>query len=321
MSWPGRDDIVQSAIDLSARGYIVHELCPPTHTCGSPGKVPHRKGWNEGGPKSAKWIYSSFRSPSNLGLRCVPELLIVDCDVSEDEQGLEQLRDLHARHGQEIDNDALMVYTGRRGFHLWYRVPDGVEVAINRKLGGLIDTRTANAEKRSGQVVIPPSLHANGRRYTWIQEPPALADLPTAPDWMLEALAPAQPKALPPKPQRTFGDAAADSTGWDSASREYWRNVIDGLAFTEPGGNGVQGRNAAVFRAGCTARRLHNAIPFRAVPVKALLFDDVLRAARSAGLTAKAGELERQFNNGWDDVGGEALYPASSAAENAAANR
>lgn len=321
-----------SARALSKRGYVVHELCSPAcrvcrdaagNPTGSAGKVPHRRRWNVGGVKGRDWIDRAFRTStsSNIGLRCVPQLLILDCDAHEAGQhGFTDLCDLYNEHGH--DPPVLTMISGGGGGHVWLRVADDVTLACNRKLLPNVDTRTAGVDKtgkaaKVGQVVVPPSLHVSGDEYQWGDGlPPPPDGLPMAPAFILEKLI---WEAPPPRAALVAGamfEATAGADGFDPQTGAYWRRAVDGLAAQPPGGGGKRGRNTALFALGATARELFNAAPARQTPGFSSLKLDAIAAAEHAGLTD---DLERQFDNGWEAAATSTNWPPETAARNQAA--
>lgn len=126
---------------------------------------------------------------ANIGLRTgtVSGLLVLDVDGVV---GQESLRALVTRHGRFR---AAWVRTGGGGWHAYFAHPGGELPNSAGRLGPKLDTRGDG-----GYVAAPPSLHASGRPYGWRSEPPA--QLPPAPGWMLELLAPPPPE--PPRPVR-----------------------------------------------------------------------------------------------------------------------
>lgn len=101
-------------------------------------------------------------------------LLIIDEDTAT-------LASYAADIGQAVP-ETFEVSTGR-GRHLWFRMPNGVELTNGRgRLPKGIDVRAGSY----GFVVGPGSLHANGNTYeaTWTRRPA------TAPQWLIDALAP-----------------------------------------------------------------------------------------------------------------------------------
>lgn len=72
--------------------------------------------------------------------------------------------------------------TGSLGMQIFVRLPQGVNLTQSSKsIHPSIDTRTTG-----GQVVVSPSIHPNGNKYTWIIPP----DVPIidCPKWLLEKL-------------------------------------------------------------------------------------------------------------------------------------
>jgi hypothetical protein len=75
--------------------------------------------------------------------------------------------------------ETLEVRSGGGGRHLYFQSSNGIRCAIG-KLGPGIDVKAAG-----GYVVLPPSLHASGRRYEWVNEGTPIAPLP---EWLQELL-------------------------------------------------------------------------------------------------------------------------------------
>ena len=297
----------ETARELTACGYIVHELCSPDHDCPSPGKVPHQRGWNVGEPKSREWIEARFQGGENLGVLLTSDFLIVDCDVHDDgRDGIAELAQLYAAHGMRPPTATLT--TGSGGVHVWLRVPKGHLLACNRKLLPNVDTRTRGLDRKgevqkSGQVAVPPSRHANGRLYEWSNDlPPAIADLPIAPDFILNALA-WQPPAEVAASLGAGDVIPIKQDGWDIASHVYWQRACDTFAALPNGGGGLESRNTMMYRMGVTGRRLADN-PNRTVPQRGAMFADAVTIARSVGLRD---DLERQFSNGWNDGAGDPI--------------
>jgi hypothetical protein len=90
------------------------------------------------------------------------------------------------------------VRTGGGGRHLWFGAP-GLVVATRLVLPGL------DVKGEGGVVLVPPSVHASGRRYEWVpyRSPEGVA-LGAAPAWMLD---PERPDA-PGEARLAVGDAA-----------------------------------------------------------------------------------------------------------------
>jgi len=108
--------------------------------------------------------------------------------------GTDVLREVFARHGQRFPpTDTLRVVTPSGGAHLYYRLPEGVQV-VSKPLavGALVDVKS-----RGGYVVAPGSATRTGiyQRASEVAWPRA------APGWLLEFLAGAgHMPAHPPRP-------------------------------------------------------------------------------------------------------------------------
>lgn len=115
---------------------------------------------------------------ANIGIVAGPSgLLIIDVDG---QGGIKAWEALEAKHGAA---DTFTVRTGRtdpEGYHLYYTLPDDVELPRNNiSLGDHLDTRHG-----AGYVVGPGSLHASDQRYEVVVP----RDPEPAPAWLIEEL-------------------------------------------------------------------------------------------------------------------------------------
>jgi len=137
-------------------------------TCGRPecpaaGKHPVDRGWQTA-PLDARALDHRLRVRwrLNLGLRMglQPDgsrLVTIDVD-GEDADAL--LAPLVAAHGALPPT--LTARTGRGGWHLIFRVREGVTIKNRVRLAPGIDVRSTG-----GQIVAAPSMHRSGNRYRW----------------------------------------------------------------------------------------------------------------------------------------------------------
>ena len=106
-------------------------------------------------------------------------LFVIDVDGLEGRAALEEL----ARQGLILP-ETLAVTTGRAdgGEHRYYRMPDGMDIRNdqNRRIAHHIDVRGTG-----GFVVVPPSVHETGKRYTFIDPDASIVD---APQWLITRL-------------------------------------------------------------------------------------------------------------------------------------
>jgi hypothetical protein len=121
---------------------------------------------------------------ANIGCSCGPSCLAVfdiDPDGWENWSSFERMLDLPL---------TLRSRTGRGGEHVFFRPLPGVEIRNSvGKLAPGVDVRAVD-----GYVVLPPSVHPNGKRYAWVEQTRAgIYEIPRA---LLQRLGP---------PRRTLG--------------------------------------------------------------------------------------------------------------------
>lgn len=194
--------MLAAALDLAARGFRilpVHTVvkdrcsCPRGKSCGSKGKHPRPAAWQSRATSDPSLIRAWWgRNPeSNIGIACggPGRLVVVDVDGPE---GRATLATLEAEHG------ALPVTLTSRsgrpdgGEHRFFAVPPDLDMAAlrNARIGPKVDLRT-----EGGQVVAPPSMHASGARYAWIDLDTPIAPLPR---WLYEVATREAPTPAPP---------------------------------------------------------------------------------------------------------------------------
>ena len=119
------------------------------------GKIPQIKGWQnaplESVPDLQNWV-----SRGNLGLRtgrASGGILVIDLDCSKPAYNFEKVKALNLP-------DTVTVQTGSGGYHLYYRLPVGVDFGNSaNKLAPCVDTRGTG-----GQVVFAGSIHPDTNR-------------------------------------------------------------------------------------------------------------------------------------------------------------
>lgn len=91
-------------------------------------------------------------------------LVVIDLDVDENKgiNGYEVLKEWQQENGELPES--WQSITGRGGYHLFFR-----DSAVNHNRVGLYEGIDIRGE--GGYIVAPPSIHPNGRRYEWEQEP------------------------------------------------------------------------------------------------------------------------------------------------------
>ncbi len=152
------------------------------------GKKPVRSAWQSEPPPTLEQIDRWIKAGHNLGLRTgrASRVVVVDLDPGSDPTPLDL-------------PPTWKVSTGR-GNHLYYQLPEGVEIGNSAsKLGPHIDIRGDG-----GQVVFPGSVHPDtGAVYRWADgQSPDDVELAELPQHIISLLTrpekPAQPPQLPP---------------------------------------------------------------------------------------------------------------------------
>ena len=111
------------------------------------------------------------------------DLFVLDVD-RHDADGFATLAALEALHG--VLPATWCAETGRRGLHYYFRMPHPPLRNSAGLLGPGLDTRGDG-----GQVIAPPSIHPNGRRYAWLAgRSPADLERAPAPTWLVKLLRP-----------------------------------------------------------------------------------------------------------------------------------
>jgi hypothetical protein len=173
------------AIALVRSGFqlvLLHGIIGADCTCGSvscsKGKHPIQNAWQKHTLREENQVYDAFRrcrvKEPNLGIVLGVQpfgayVLAIDVDDVDRMVALEaELGQLPATlHGQSA-----------RGARLFYTIADPPKDLENRRaLGG---EPGVDVKVRGGQVVVAPSLHYTGVRYTWVATPDKLAELPAA---------------------------------------------------------------------------------------------------------------------------------------------
>jgi putative DNA primase/helicase len=115
--------------------------------------------------------------------------------------------------------DTVTALTGGGGTHHVYWAPFEIR---NSRLADGIDIRGAG-----GQILVEPTIHPNGQPYSWEDGySPFEHKFARAPEWLLEALTPAEPEPRPAAP--TAGDRPGDL--W--AAETTWATLLEADGWT-----------------------------------------------------------------------------------------
>lgn len=227
--------LLDAALEYARRGWPVlplHSVNGDARcTCGrqdcpSPGKHPRtghgvkdattdekeiRAWWSD-------WPDANIGVPTGAGT-------FVSLDLDRKGDGTDGAEVVKALHGWEPDGPVQR--TGGGGLQALYAHP-GEHVGSKT---GLLDGVDVKGD--GGYVVVPPSLHASGSRYEWMEGPDV--ELPPLPDWLGEALKQAAKHGEHPTPPpgRVF-----------SSTPELERRAVAYLAAMPPAISGQRGHDA-----------------------------------------------------------------------------
>lgn len=153
---------MDAALECAKRGWAVFPLVPGE-------KTPAVAGGFKVATTDLDQIEQAWRANPrfNVGIATggmSNGLLVIDLDVddSKDEDGYLTLRSWELEHGELPET--VTAVTGRGGLHMLYRVDEPIACSVNSELG--VDIRC-----EGGYFVAPPSLHPNGSRYEWENDP------------------------------------------------------------------------------------------------------------------------------------------------------
>lgn len=110
-----------------------------------------------------KYLY--YKKCPNIGIatgQICGGFVVIDLDVKPEKgvNGWEELKSWEYETGMKLPEETWTAITGSGGYHLWFRTEVAMRSYVNDAVG--IDLRADGA-----QVIVPPSIHRNGNRYTW----------------------------------------------------------------------------------------------------------------------------------------------------------
>jgi hypothetical protein len=226
----------------------------PDLTCPDPGKHPRLRGWPRLAAADPAVAGEWWRRwpDANLGLATGRQFDVLDLDGA---QGVEALRAVLEIAPHE--HPGPVARTGGGGWHLLF-APSGLGNRVGLLPG--VDWRG-----RGGLIVAPPSWHASGGRYAWVQ--PLTTTLPEVPAGLRRLLA-------PPPATRTTLPSPSSITGGRSG---YGRVALAGERTAV--GTALPGRrNATLNRAAFNLGQLVAAGLLDVDQVRAVLLAAALEA-------------------------------------------
>lgn len=225
--------------------------------------------------------YGAWRhdtAPTDYGV-CIATgngLVVIDVDEHGMVSGGDTLADLEAEHGHLPAT--MEAITGNGGRHLYFTVPDGVDIRNDAGtiLGPGLDVRGAG-----GQVVAPPTVHpVSGQRYEWESSSSPFDGIAPAPmpAWLLSLLTtPQAPREARREPsprqpgQDLPGDVFAASVTWPEllepdgwtlhSARHDHRGGSGYELWTRPGKDVREGASASLYYGGSDVLKVFTTTP------------------------------------------------------------
>lgn len=243
-----------AAVALASLGWRVAPIAPGQ-------KYPALKAWQDAATDDLAVIADWWAGPyqgHGVGIVTGPDtgLWALDVDVADGKPGMASLAALIETHGPLPET--VTVLTGTGGLHLYYQwdAERPINNGMATRLGPGLDIRGAG-----GQVVAPPTIHPNGRPYTWRGgRDPWSITVAAAPDWLYHLLrdpdgdtgSSTAPLAIAPagNPTDSIADWVRDHYDFQTElSRDGWQiHHIDGddIHWTRPGKERRDGASAVL---------------------------------------------------------------------------
>jgi hypothetical protein len=197
--------MLDAALSYARRGWPVFPLHTPTAdgycNCGNPGcrdigKHPSTTHGHLDATTNEAMIrrwWTQFPD-ANIGTPTSSQRFAVDAEAGTGQDTLEAWQ---AEHGL-LPPTAPLVATGGGGVHVYFATPEGMTIRCSTETVATgIDIRG-----EGGYTVLPPSLHASGQRYRWLDP---ITEPPLAPGWLVDRILAASRRLS----DRVTGDAGA----------------------------------------------------------------------------------------------------------------
>jgi putative DNA primase/helicase len=241
---------VDNALKYAACGIRIFQ-------CGHDKRPLVKKDWLSTASTDAQIIRAWWQKHPDalIGLPLKPlDLIVIDADRHDDNDGVEHLRQLAAKHGALPPHP--WCTTAGNGEHHYFRQPANGGKIGNRKIVPGIETRGCNGENDGGYVVASGSELPDGRRWWRGDGSPSLIEsyrdgkIPELPTWLLALMRPPEPPpAAKPKPPNGHARTAGTAT---NRHERYAQTVLDRLCTELAAMPRESGRNNALNVAGCT---------------------------------------------------------------------
>jgi hypothetical protein len=211
----------EAALGLARESWLVfpcHSLAADGFcTCGKPGCTSPAKH-----PRTKNGLHDASSDPAqvmawwsqwpdaNIGLRTGDGMFVIDPDGPEGAATVE---------GMDLP-PTLAVVTGN-GRHLYFFAPEGVEIRNRARVAPGLDVRGDG-----GYVIAPPSVHASGAVYEWVDQEAEIAE---APEWLVELVRVREPVSTLARPAQIIPKSfPGEVTPYARAALDAEvRNVLD----------------------------------------------------------------------------------------------
>lgn len=155
------------------------------------------------------------------------KLLVIDLDEKGSVSGSATWDRWIAEHELGCDPETWRARTGGGGQHIYFRYGAHLSIRNTQETIAGIDVRA-----EGGFVIVPPSMHRNGKSYSWLFSP-FETELAEAPDWLLDKVGAVEaspqeaPHSQPPAGQSSSSRQATDAWGHIVDGRDaYMRDMI-----------------------------------------------------------------------------------------------
>ena len=162
-------------------------------------------------------------------------IFVLDVDDRDEYKGSDTLHDLEQTYGQLPET--VEATTGTGGRHLYYYSPTEIRNNAGTRLGKGLDIRG-----EGGQVLADPTLHPNGRPYTWnIGQSPHDRKPAHAPQWLIQLLTKQPEPIKPPTTPDTFlNDPTTPSARYNAETTWEQLLIPDGWTLVKTDRHGEQ---------------------------------------------------------------------------------
>jgi len=162
-------------------------------------------------------------------------IFVLDVDDRDEYKGSDTLHDLEQRHGKLPDT--VEAQTGTGGRHLYFYAPQEIRNNAGTRLGKGLDIRG-----EGGQVLAEPTIHPNGRPYTWLHDQSPFDRKPApAPTWLIDLLTKQPEMVKPPhQPDPLLHDPTTPSARYNAQTT--WEELLipDGWTLAKTDRHGEQ---------------------------------------------------------------------------------